>query len=54
MEKELVLFVDTAPDGTFDVYSKVVPLEVTLMGSVIIVDYKYTPWPRYEGNLLWQ
>jgi len=22
--------------------------------AVIVVDYDYTPWPRYNGNLLWQ
>lgn len=53
---ELLLEVDTEPDGTFEVYRRITE-SVDLfdaMNSVLVVDYKYTPWVRREGNLLWR
>lgn len=49
---ELLLAVLTNSDGSFKVYRKI-SLPVELTNSVITVDYNYTPWPRYNGNLLW-
>lgn len=53
---ELLLEVDTEPDETFTVFRRITESAdlFDAMNSVLIVDYKYAPWIRREGNLLWR
>jgi hypothetical protein len=49
---ELILVVELEKDNSFTVYRRLQEL-VWMRNSIIKVDYKYTPWHRVGGNLLW-
>jgi len=50
----LILFITINDDSTFKVFRALVNSEQLFRDAVIKVDYNYTPWPRHNGNLLWQ
>lgn len=41
-------------DKTFEVYHWWYSPEKFAKDSVLKLDYNYVPWPRHNGNLLWQ
>lgn len=49
---ELSLGILLGKDSTFTVYQKFIEC-IDCKNSILIVDYKYTPWVREKGNLLW-
>ena len=42
------------PANVFEVSRALIPEDQWFRDSVLKLDYKYTPWPRHKGNLLWQ
>lgn len=50
---EICLLIDVHPDNTFKVMRWWYGPEIAAKESILTLDYKYTPWPRYAGNLLW-
>jgi hypothetical protein len=57
-KKDLILVVDTAVffddiGFVFQVSRRLQPSDQRARDSILTLDYKYTPWPRCGGNLLW-
>lgn len=50
---ELYLDVATNEDGTFEVDCRFFNPYQWVSDAVLKLDYYYSPWPRYAGNLLW-
>jgi hypothetical protein len=51
---ELYLWVAIDLDKTFEIHRQLYNSNQGLEDSVLKLDYKFLPWPRYNGNLLWQ
>jgi len=51
---ELYIVVDYNSDKTFEIMRWWYSPEKVAEDQVFKLDYKYVPWPRHNGNLLWQ
>lgn len=49
----LTLAVIMNKDNTFMIYRRLHEHDTRLTDSILVIDYRYTPWFRKGGNLLW-